>query len=79
LFCKIQDYHCKYERNPAGACSMEPQETMCPMSYEPVCGCDCETYSNKCEAHARGVNIFANSPCPSNGCAFPNEEESESS
>jgi hypothetical protein len=79
LFCKIQDYYCKYESNPSGTCTKEPQESMCPMNYEPVCGCDCETYNNKCEAYARGINIFANSPCPRNGCAFLNEKESESS
>jgi len=73
LFCKVEDYYCKYESNPAGVCLNEPQDTACPYSYEPVCGCDCNTYGNKCQAHSAGVNLYSNSPCSSK-CEYPNEE-----
>jgi len=77
LFCKIQDYYCKYEPNPAGLCRNEPLDTACPFSYEPVCGCDCVTYSNRCQAYAAGVNIYSNSICPSE-CQYPSEIEENS-
>jgi len=69
-FCKIQDYYCKYEHNPSGVCRKEPKATACPYNNEPVCGCDCQTYANKCTAHAAGMNIYANSKCPKS-CVFP--------
>jgi len=68
LICKIQDYYCKYEVNPSGVCRNEPEDMVCTSEYAPVCGCDCETYNNRCNAYAAGVNLYSNSPCPSNGC-----------
>merc|ERR1712238_71464 len=72
LFCKIQNYYCKYEPNPAGVCRNKPEDMACTMSYEPVCGCDCNTYGNSCTAYAVGVNLYSNTPCPSK-CEYPNE------
>jgi len=64
LFCKIEDYYCKYEDNAEGVCAHEPDaNTMCTKEHSPVCGCDMRTYSNKCEAYSKGVNIYQNSAC----------------
>ena len=38
---------------------------ICPMDYNPVCGCDGKTYSNPCTARNAGVRSFIAGPCPS--------------
>jgi len=71
MICNIDDYLCKYESNPSGVCRNEPTPTACTYENAPVCGCDCQTYANKCQALAAGANVYSNSACPSNGCQFP--------
>jgi len=36
--------------------------------YQPVCGCDNQTYSNACQAEQIGVNIFHNGTCSPKEC-----------
>lgn len=44
-----------------GVC-MEPP-AMCTLNYQPVCGCDGNTYSNACHAHAKGISVVSEGPC----------------
>lgn len=37
---------------------------ICPMEYNPVCGCDGQTYANPCAATNAGLRTFKPGPCP---------------
>jgi hypothetical protein len=44
-----------------GVCVIRPQ--VCSFLYDPVCGCDGETYGNKCQADMAGVSIAHPGQC----------------
>jgi hypothetical protein len=46
-----------------GTCKAVPQA--CTRELAPVCGCDDNTYSNSCEAHAAGVSVAKKGACES--------------
>lgn len=39
-------------------------QAMCTKEYDPVCGCNNITYSNKCEAENSGVTAWEQGECP---------------
>ena len=54
----LQDQYCQKKVGDCqgeGSCIDRP--TSCLDVYDPVCGCDCITYSNSCTAASYGVNV----------------------
>ena len=58
-----------------GECTAKPQ--MCPEIWDPVCGCDGQTYGNACEAAAAGINVSYEGECAPGACT--NNEDCPSS
>ncbi len=38
-------------------------DAICPMNWQPVCGCDSVTYGNACAADAAGVTWYRQGEC----------------
>ena len=67
-YCDFGEGQC-HVSDAAGACRPEPSR--CTKQYEPVCGCNGQTYDNACLAHFAGVLIESKGEC--NSCPDPND------
>ena len=59
MYCHYPDGACQ----GPGACEERPE--VCPYLWDPVCGCDGETYANSCIAAAAGVSVDYYGECES--------------
>ncbi len=58
------DYYCAKQPGDCdgpGGCQASP--AACPDIWQPVCGCDDQTYANACDAAVAGVNVKYEGPC----------------
>ncbi len=69
-FCKFAAGRCD-EPKVVGVCTSIPDA--CDTLFDPVCGCDGQTYSNPCLADTAGVSVEHFGPC-GEGCCDPNAE-----
>lgn len=80
-FCMIQEGACRQRSaTVSGSCTDMPK--MCVANFDPVCGCDGETYANSCQAAGAGVNVEHKGECRNDNkrpepttCSWPNGEE----
>ena len=66
--CAPNNYCAKEAGDCNGAGNCNPKPAVCPLYWDPVCGCDAETYNNSCAANMSGVNVAYQGQCRPTAC-----------
>jgi len=61
--CIATDY-CASDAGCDGPGECETRPVVCPLVFDPVCGCDDITYDNSCLAAQSGARVAADGACP---------------
>jgi hypothetical protein len=71
LYCNYEPEAMCGAADQSGTCAVKPRA--CTKEYNPVCGCDGQTYGNACTAASSGVSIVHQGACEDEGAAGEGE------
>ena len=67
-YCDYPDGSCGFA-DQTGTCRAMPQG--CTLQYDPVCGCNGQTYGNECSAAMAGVDVKTRGACATSRGTWP--------
>ncbi|HKK38894.1 MAG TPA: Kazal-type serine protease inhibitor [Cryomorphaceae bacterium] len=63
FFCLLLIFTASCEKDTGCIDESQIIDAACPTNFDPVCGCNGETYGNDCEAEREGVTSWTDGEC----------------